>query len=51
MKQGINTQSKILKSPKIRAFSLFFRLTLLTRHRSNGLTDFNEISLKCVFAT
>jgi len=42
-KKGLRRQNKSLKSLKIRLFSLFFRFTLLTRYRSNGSTDFNEI--------
>jgi len=46
--QSHRRQLKILKSPKIRVFWLFFELTLLPRYRSNRLTDFYEILHKCV---
>jgi len=46
--QSLRRQLKILKSQKIRVFWLFFGLTLLTRYRSNRLSDFYEILHRCV---
>jgi len=43
--QSLRRQLKIFKSLKIRVFWLFFRLTLLTRYRSNRLIDFMKFCI------